>query len=151
MNTCDAVGKRITELVRLSQAEIPDWVREHAAACRQCRRRLAAARLVRVVVESGAEKVEPSAGFAHRIAVTVFHQAAARRTETELWRPAWGLVPAFGAVVVALLIVFQGSLTPEPTGMFLTEGLSSGEHLVLGSSAPNLDMVLSAVLEGDGK
>ena len=151
MNSCDAVGKRIAELVRVSQVEIPDWVRDHVTACRECRGRLAAARLVRVVVESGAEEVEPPAGFAHRVAVSVFRQAATPRTEAELWRPAWGLVPAFGAVVVALLIVFQGSLTPEPTGMFMTEGLSTGEHLVLGSSAPNLDMVLSAVLEGDGK
>jgi hypothetical protein len=151
MNTCDAVRKRIAELARSFQAEVPDWVREHAAACRQCGRRLAAARLVRVVVESGAKEVEPSPGFAHRIAVSIFRQAAARPTEAGLWRPAWGLVPAFGAVVVALLIVFQGSLTPEPTGMFMTEGLSTGEHLVLGSSAPNVDMLLAAVLEGEGK
>jgi hypothetical protein len=46
-----------------------------------------------------------------------------------------------------LLILFQFSLTPEPTGLFSPEGLSAGERLVLESSAPETDLVLAAVLE----
>jgi hypothetical protein len=54
-------------------------------------------------------------------------------------------------VVVALLLLIQFNLTPEPTGLFSSEGLSAGERLVLGSSAPETDLVLAAVLEGSEK
>lgn len=151
MKACDAVGKNIAELAALSPAEVPGWIREHAASCRQCSRRLAAARLVRAAVKSSVAEVEPPAGFAGRVREAVFRQPVPRRTGAELWRPAWGLVPAFGAVVVALLIVFQGSPAPEPTGLLSTESLSSGERLVLGSSVPDADTVLAAVFEGGGK
>ena len=150
MKICDAVGKHIAELAAVTPAELPGWVREHTAACRQCRRRLAAARLVRGAIRSGAAALEPPVGFASRVAASAFRQPTSRGMEAEFWRPAWGLVPAFGAVVVALLIAFQGSLPPEPNGLFLTEGLSTGERLVLGSSAPDEDTVLAAVFEGGG-
>ena len=61
------------------------------------------------------EGAAPPPGFADRVVTTVFRGPAPGRMEAELWRPAWGLMPAFGAVVFALLILFQFSLTPEPT------------------------------------
>jgi hypothetical protein len=149
MTTCRAVGKLLADWAALPPEEIPDWARTHLATCQECCRRLGAARLVRVVVAACGEAAPPPQGFADRIVATVFRGPAPRRTETELWRPAWGLVPAFGGVVVALLILFQISVTPEPTGFFSPEGLSTGERLVLGSSAPETDLVLSVVLEGD--
>jgi hypothetical protein len=106
--------------------------------------------LVRVVTACG-EAAPPPPGFADRVVATVFRGPAPGRMEAELWRPAWGLMPAFGAVVVALLILLQFNLTPEPTGLFSSEGLSAGERLVLGSSAPETDLVLAAVLEGSEK
>jgi hypothetical protein len=147
MTTCRAVGKHLADWAALPPEEIPDWARNHLATCRECGRRLAAARLARVVVMACGEAAAPPPGFADRVAATVFRGPAPGRMEAELWRPAWGLMPAFGAVVVALLILFQFSLTPEPTGLFSPEGLSAGERLVLESSAPETDLVLAAVLE----
>jgi len=151
MTTCRAVGKHLADWAALPPEEIPDWARNHLATCRECGRRLAAARLVRVAVTACGEAAPPPQGFADRIVATAFRGPAPRRTETELWRPAWGLVPAFGAVVAALLMLFQFSLTPEPTGLFSPEGFSAGERLVLGSSAPETDLVLAVVLEGSEK
>ena len=151
MTTCRAVGKHLADWAALPPEEIPDWARNHLATCRECGRRLAAARLVRVVVTACGEAAPPPPGFADRVVATVFRGPAPGRTEAELWRPAWGLMPAFGAVVVALLILFQFNLTPEPTSLFSPEGFSAGERLVLGSSAPETDLVLAAVLEGSEK
>lgn len=152
MKPCDAVRKNLNELAAMFPAEVPVWAREHAASCRRCSRRLAAARLVRAAIQSSAAETEPPAGFAARVAEAVFRRPVPRRTEAELWRPAWGLVPAFGAVVLALFIVFQGNPAPEPTGLFSIESLSSGERLVLaGSSVPDADTVLAALFEGGGK
>jgi hypothetical protein len=55
------------------------------------------------------------------------------------------------AAVVALFIVYQASENGGPTGLFPTEGLSAGEQLVLDTSAPDVDAVLAAVLEGVAK
>ena len=151
MTTCRAVGKHLADWAALPPEEIPDWARNHLATCRECCRRLAAARLARVVVTTCGEAAPPPPGFADRVVTAVFRGPVPGWTEAELWRPAWGLVPAFGAVVAALLILFQFSLTPEPTGLFSPEGLSAGERLVLGSSAPETDLVLAAVLEGSEK
>jgi len=74
-----------------------------------------------------------------------------RRPEPDVWRPAWGLLPTFAAAVVALFIVYETSETAGPNGFFPTEGLSAGEHLVLDTSAPDVDAVLAAVLEGVAK
>jgi hypothetical protein len=151
MTSCKAVDRHLAELAVLPPAEIPEWARDHLAACRTCGRRLAAARLVRVVVRSAGEAGEPPPGFADRVGAAISRKPAPGRAEADLWRPAWGLMPAFGAVVVALLMLFQLNLTPEPTGLFSSEGFSAGENLVLGSSALEMDQVLAAVLEGSEK
>jgi hypothetical protein len=148
MTTCRAVGRHLADWAALPPEEIPDWARNHLATCRECGRRLAAARLARVVVMACGEGAAPPPGFADRVVAAVFRGPVPRRTETELWRPAWGLMPAFGAVVVTLLMLFQFGLTPpEPTALFSPEGFSAGERLVLGSSAPETDLVLAAVFE----
>jgi hypothetical protein len=95
--------------------------------------------------------VEPPAGFVDRVVAAVSRKPASGQAEADLWRPAWRLVPAFGAVVVALPMLFQLNLTPEPTGLFSQEGFSAGERLVLGSSAAETDLVLAAVLEESEK
>jgi hypothetical protein len=151
MTTCRAVGKQLADWAALHPEGLPDWARNHLAACRECDRRLAAARLARVVVAACGEAAPPPPGFADRVVTSVFHGPAPGRTEAELWRPAWGLMPAFGAVVAALLMLFQFNLTPEPTGLFSPEGFSAGERLVLGSSAAETDLVLAAVLEESEK
>jgi len=148
MTTCRAVREQLADWAVLPPEEIPDWARNHLATCRVCCRRLATARLVRVVVTACGEAAPPPPEFADRVVATIFREPAPGRTDAELWRPAWGLMPAFGAVVVALLILFQFGVTPEPTSLFAPEGLSAGERLVLGSSAPETDLVLAVVLEG---
>jgi hypothetical protein len=57
-------------------------------------------------------------------------------------------VPTFAAAAVALCVLYQTSDGSGPIGLLSTEGLSAGESLVLGSSAPDLDAVLDALMEG---
>jgi hypothetical protein len=66
------------------------------------------------------------------------------------------LVPAFAAMLVVLLMLFQDGLAPSlsgpagPAGLLPSEGLSSGERLVLGTSPAEPEIILAAVLEGGG-
>jgi hypothetical protein len=60
-------------------------------------------------------------------------------------------MPAFAAAVVALFIVYQTSEGPGSTGFLPTDGLSAGEYLVLGSPGPEMDDLVTAVLEGGGQ
>jgi hypothetical protein len=60
-------------------------------------------------------------------------------------------LPTFAAAVAALVIVYQTSEVPGPASFFSTESLTAGERLVLDASAPDVDDVLTAVLEGVAK
>ncbi len=151
MKTCDAFDQKVAEFAALPPAEVPEWVLEHTAGCHRCHRRFAAARLTQALLQSAAGDIEPPAGFAERIAVLASRRSGPSRTRSEFWRPAWGLVPAFGAVVFALLVLLQNGLTQESAGFFPTEGLSTGELLVLGQSPAEPEVVLAAVMEGGGR
>jgi hypothetical protein len=148
MTSCSAMQRELTELAAARPADLPGWVREHVAVCPGCARRLAAARLAQRLVTARADILEPSQGFADRVTARLTGRRGAHEPDSEVWRPAWGLIPAFAAAAAALVIVYQASEGPVPAGLFPTEGLSAGEYLVLGSSAPELDAVLSAILEG---
>jgi len=54
-------------------------------------------------------------------------------------------------MLAGLIIMYQATEMPGPVGLLLTEGLSAGEALVLETSAPEADQVLSAVLEDTGR
>jgi hypothetical protein len=151
MTTCKAVERDLDKLAALRPVELPDWVRSHVAGCPGCNRRLAAARLARGFVISDAEPIAPPQGFTDRVRTALVSRPEVRRPEPDVWRPAWGLLPTFAAAVVALFIVYQASENGGPTGLFPTEGLSAGEQLVLDTSAPDVDAVLAAVLEGVAK
>lgn len=96
-----------------------------------------------------AEAPEPPPEFADRVLglIPVGHPAAPGTPDP--WRFAWGLVPAFAAMVVGLFLVYQTSLDPNVSGLLPIDDLSSSEHLVFGTAAPQPDLVLAAVLEGD--
>ncbi len=151
MNTCKSVTRDLEKLVGLRPGELPEGVRDHVAACPACERRLAAARLARGLVVSAPGATSPPEGFADRVRTALVSRKAHSRPEADIWRPAWGLVPAFAAAVAALVIVYQTSEVPAPTGFLSTEGLSAGEYLVLGSPGPELDDIVAVVLEGGGK
>jgi anti-sigma factor RsiW len=138
-------------LLGLRPADLPEEVRNHLATCPACDRRLAAARLARGLIAAGAEPIAPPQGFADRVRAALAARKVGSRVDAETWRPAWGLMPAFAAAVAALFIVYQTSEIPGPTGLLSTEGLSAGEYLVLGSPGPEMDDVVTAVLEGGGK
>jgi len=148
MNTCKAVQRDIEALAGLPPADLPEWARSHVATCAACNRRLAVARLAREMVAAGAETIAPPRGFADRVVAALPARAGRRHPETATWRPAWGLVPTFAAAAAALCILYQTSDGSGPIGLLSTEGLSAGESLVLGSSAPDLDAVLDALMEG---
>lgn len=151
MKTCKEVERGLAELAVLPPAEIPDEVRRHLTGCPGCDRRLAVARLARGLVSVGVEEMAPPERFAERVTAAIAAHRRPRVADSDVWRPAWGLVPAFAAAVAAMFILYQTDEGQLPTGLFSTEGLSAGEHLVVGASVPEADVVLDAVLEGNGE
>jgi len=151
MTTCRAVERETDKLVGLPPADLPDWVRSHVATCLACNRRLASARLARGLIVAGTETISPPHGFADRVRTALAARSAGFRAEADVWRPAWGLMPAFAAAVAALFIVYQTSEGPASNGFLSTEGLSAGEYLLLGSPGPEMEDIIAAVLEGGGK
>lgn len=149
MKSCDEVKKRIGELAALPAVELPAGIHEHLVGCAACTRALAAARLGRGLLAAAADTPEPPAGFADRV-VAALPEAGPSRSEADLWRLGWGLVPAFAATVVLLLALYQTSVVPGPVGLLPAEGLSAGERLVLEPASPEPDAVLAAVMEGGG-
>lgn len=152
MNPCRRIEVDEAELAGHAAEGLPAWVKDHVAACRSCRRRLEAARLMRGVRAASLEAGTPPAGFADRVVAALPVVGPAPRPAEESWRPAWGLIPTFAAAAVAAILLYQGSDAPGPAGFLTTDGLSAGEELVLGgSSIPELDLILAAILEGGVK
>jgi hypothetical protein len=151
MNTCKAVTRDMEKLVGLRPTDMPEGVRNHVAECATCSRRLAAARLVRGLIVAATETISPPHGFADRVRTALVVRKEESRADVDIWRPAWGLMPAFAAAVAALFIVYQTGEVPVPTGLLSTEGLSAGEYLVLASPGPEMDEIITAVFEGDAR
>ncbi len=147
MESCNEVIRRIGELAAVPVAEIPARVGEHLQGCPACTRALAAARLARGLLAAAAVAPEPPAEFADRV-LAALPGPTSLRPDTDLWRLGWGLVPAFAAMAVLLLILYQGSVASGPNGLIPVEGLSSGERLVLETSPAEPDVILAAVMEG---
>ena len=152
MKSCEPIRRNVTDLAAVPPGQLPPWVREHLRSCPNCLRTLESARLSRGLVAAAAEGPEPPAGFAERVLAALPPAGQAPgRAEADPWRPAWGLVPAFAAMAAALLILFQSSAAPVSGGLLPVEGLSAGERLAMGTRPPDPDLVLAAVLEGDGR
>jgi hypothetical protein len=151
MSICKRVEQGVTEWAALAAEAVPAWVREHLEACGDCRRLVEAVRVARCLVSARAVPVAPPEGFAGRVVAALPRRAVLRPAESDLWRPAWGLIPTFAAMLAGLIIMYQATEMPGPMGLLLTEGLSAGEALVLEASAPEADQVLSAVLEDTGR
>lgn len=149
MGSCEEVAKRTEELAALPAAGLPSGIREHLAGCPACTRSLAVARVTRRFLAAVANAPEPPAGFADRV-LAALPGIRSRRADADLWRLGWGLVPAFAATVFLLLVLYQATAVPGPTGLLPAEGLSAGERLVLEASSPEPDAVLAAVMEGGG-
>jgi hypothetical protein len=151
MGSCEEVRTQVAELTACPTTKIPAGLAEHLAGCPACARTLAAARLTRGLLAAAAEAPEPPAEFATRVMAAV-PGARPSRPEAEMWRLGWGLMPAFGAAVALLVILYQYQASPiSPSfGLVPMEGLSAGEQLVLESSPPEQDVVLTAVMEGSG-
>jgi hypothetical protein len=151
MNTCKVVTRDMEKLAGLPAADLPEAVRNHLAACPACDRRVATARLTRGLIAVGTEAISPPFGFADRVRTALATRKVGSRADADLWRPAWGLMPTFAAAVAALFIVYQTSEISGPTGFLSSEGLSVGEYLVFGSPGPEMDDIVTAVLEGGGR
>jgi hypothetical protein len=148
MNMCRQVGERMPELASLPPANLPVEIARHLAACPACRRALTATRVTRGLMAVPAEGPEPPPQFAGRVlrALPVRDVQA----PADPWRPAWGLVPAFATLVVGLCFLYQTSLEPNVPALLAAGDLSTSEELVLGTADLQRDLVLAAVLEGDG-
>lgn len=89
-------------------------------------------------------------GFAERVGVRLTAGSRRPADEGDLWRPAWGLVPTFAAILGVLLALAQGPVDSEPTDLLSTESVTLVEQLVLAPGEVSSDMVLELVLEGNG-
>jgi len=149
MRSCGEVEKRITELAAVPATEMPAGIREHLAGCLTCARALVAARLGRGLLAAAADAPEPPAGFADRV-LAALPETRPSRPEAEMWRLGWGLVPAFAATAVLLMVLYQyqAGAAPGPVGLVPLEGLSASERIVLEATPPEPDLVLTAVMEG---
>jgi hypothetical protein len=136
---------------------MPSWVPDHLAACPACTRLLMRARLARGLLASAKDGPEPPADFARRVLAALPRSLAAGRADPELWRLGWRLVPAFAATAALALALFEFEARVGPTpsgptaGLIPVEAFSASERLVLEGAQPELDLVLAAVMEGDGR
>jgi hypothetical protein len=151
MRPCEEVEKRAIELAALQAMEVPVDIREHLAECPRCAGALAAARLRRGLLAAAGDAPEPPPGFAARV-LAALPASRPSLPEREMWRLGWGLVPAFAATVAVLSFLYQhqGNGLTAPMGLVPLEGLSAGEWIVLDTSPAEPDLVLTAVMEGDG-
>ncbi len=150
MGPCEEIKRNVAALAALRSEDLPAGIGGHLAGCPACAQALAAARLGRGLLMAAAEGAKPPADFAERVLAALPAGPAPRRADVDLWRPAWGLVPAFAATAAALLILFQATAAPISLGLVPTEGLSTGERLVLEARPLDPDLVLAAVMEGNG-
>lgn len=153
MKSCRSIRKHVIGFATVPPGQLPPWLRDHLGACPACSRALEGARLSRRLVAATAEAVEPPAGFPTRVVAVLPARPPGGRAEVDLWRPAWGLVPAFAATAAALLLLFRAAPTPAPApaGLVPAAGLSAGERLVLEARSPDPDRVLAAVMEGPAR
>jgi hypothetical protein len=161
MAACEDLGKRMNELAALEPTAIPTWAMDHLASCPSCTRTLQGIRVSRGLLATAKDGQEPPADFARRVLAVLPASRPAGGAEPELWRLSWRLVPAFAATAAMLLILFQfeaglGSMLAGVApglapGLAPVEALSASEDLVLGGAAPDLDLVLTAVMERDGR
>ena len=147
MDSCKALRRTLRDIAALPADRLPPWVRDHLTRCSGCARALAAARLTQGLLSTVAAGPEPPQEFAQRVLAALPARPARRPAEPGLWRPAWGLVPAFAATVAGLLVLFQASASPVTGGLVPTANLSAGERLVLEERPPDQDLLLAAVME----
>ena len=148
MSKCRRIKGLLPDLAERPPAGLPAATRQHLAECPACHRALAAARVTRWAIAALAEAPEPPAEFATRVLRAL--PIARITVPADPWRPAWVFLPAFAAVVAALLFLPAPGLESDLPGLLSFSDLSVGEQLVFGGDAPRPDLVLAAVLEGVG-
>jgi anti-sigma factor RsiW len=149
MSTCRQVGKRRHDLASRPPDQLPAEIQRHLAACPACRRTLAALRMTRGLLAVLADAPELPPRFVDRVlgGLPVGHLPAPRTADP--WRPAWGLVPAFAALVAGLVLLNQFVAVPPSISLLPTDDWSLSEEIAFGVAAPQSDLVLAALLEGD--
>ncbi len=149
MATCREIRKQVEALATL--AELPSWVRDHLAGCPPCAEVVAAARLASGLLRASPVVPVPSPGFAERVETRLAAGPKPSVDIGDLWRPAWGLVPTFAAILAALVVLQQGADMPEPAGLFPAENATLAEQLLLTPGYLNPDSILQAVMGEDGQ
>lgn len=149
MGSCRGIRRRLDELAAF--AEPPARDREHLAVCDGCREALAARRLTNELVRRAATPLEPPRGFAARVQARLAPAEDRRARESDMWRPAWGLVPTFAAILAGLLFWQGAAIEPEPVDLVPVESFTSGERLLLETGELTPEMILAAVVGGNGR
>jgi hypothetical protein len=136
MNTCGHVNTQMHDLASRPPARLPAEIAGHLDVYPACRRALAVARVTRGLLAVLPEVPESPPVFVDRVpgALPVVHLAAP--VPVDLWRPAWGLFPAFTSLVLGIFQLYQAVPPPDVPGLLPTDDLSASERLVLGPSAP---------------
>ena len=148
MTTCRDISHWIDELPDSSTP--PAWVTAHCADCAGCAAALAAARLAHGLVRVSVATVAPPDQFASRVREALSALPARRAEAFDLWRPAWGLVPTFAAILVAFLL-WQPPIELESSGFMEAGIFTADERLILEPEEPSLESILMAVMGGNGR
>jgi len=149
MTTCRDIRHWIGEPPDFSAP--PAWVTAHCADCADCAAALAAARLAHGLVRVSVATLEPPDQFAARVREALSTLPARRAEAFDLWRPAWGLVPTFAAILVALLLWQPPPTELEPSGLVETGIFTADERLILEPEESSLESILMAVMGGNGR
>ncbi len=148
MRLCRSVTRQRDELAALRPEGLAAEIQAHLKTCLPCQRAVSAARLSRRLLQATVIPIDPPVGFAERVVTAARSRVPLRE---DPWGLGWRVMPAFGAVVAALVLVYQLSIPPMSIGLLDMNTLSAGERLVLERAPGGPDLVLTAVLEGDGK
>ena len=147
MRKCRRVRSILRDPIALSPEGLPAELVRHLEICLACRLALMAARLARGAVVALAHAAEPPACFPEQVRAALSAQPISNRVPGDPWRSAWGLFPAFAAVVAGLFLLYQPPRIEAAPGLLATDDLSISESLVLGDAVPTPDLVLAVVLE----
>ena len=148
MGTCRDTRRWIDG--RPDSPDPPASVAAHCADCADCASTLATARLAHRLVQLSATPLEPPEQFAAQVCGALSALPDRRAEFFDLWRPAWGLVPTFAAILAALLL-WQPSLELEPSGLLDAGSFTADERLILEPGELSLESILQTVLGGNGR
>ncbi len=144
MHVCYAVRRALDRSGIASG--LPAALRDHVQSCATCRNRLAAAQLVQQALADLGRTDGPPLLFVARVVAAIRRHPALAKEDVAPWRAAWGLVPAFSAIVLLLYLVQPVPTLATDSEWFPAPNPSTTEQLMIDTAPPAFeDLVAAAV------